>query len=523
MNPIYTFVKQVKATSVTAKEIPDASTISKITAVLDKLETQPKAMVSAVEDIGLRTNPKKWVSSLLAGYPNDFDATGAENLLFDFTESMQTRMLEQTKYALALLMENKFFVCHSIYGEETITPEWEIIPRMMDIDNVLRYASFFTEEGTVYVRYWERHATSSFIEWLGLPRKQAFQFGGIYRILSRIEGVSVELQLTENEIDDWIKAHPEIKEGKINLSSPVKYLSVEEIRAGRKHYDHAEDFIQDFEAEKRGVPRYQHEYERLMSEALPLLVKYYDEGTQVVSMGTDEENIEVEKTTPGFDIIFANGLIEFRASYLSELARRLLNRQQINMVHAGHDFRIEPYVLGRLQVFNKLKVSRVSQLITDYYNDTDLQDNLLDTIVRYATFQVLSSANANSPMHYVFSSFSQALLNEIDLAGRLSKLEDDIIEFKSRDVLSGGNDQVISTLVEDVQGVLKSSALAILIVGVQDDGTIDAVPSSRVSSDRLETIRKGLTRELDVEKAYVSSIPSEDGALILILVVANAE
>ena len=521
MDPIYTFVKQVKAASVTTKEIPDPSTISKIIVVLGKLETQPKATVSAIEDIGLRTNPKKWVSSLLAGYPNDFDATDVENLLFDFTETMQTRMREETKYALSLLMENKLFVCHSIYGEETITPEWEIIPRMMDIDNVLRYTSFFTKEGIVYVRYWERHATSSFIEWLGLPRKQAFLFGGIYRILSRIEDVTVEFQLTEKEIDNWIEAHPEIKKGKINLSSPVQYLSVEEIRAGRKHYAHAEDFIQDFEAQKHGVPRYQHEYEKLKSQALPLFVKYYDEETQVVSVVGDEENIEVEKTTPGFDILFADGLIRFRASYLSELARRLLNKQEVNIFHAGHEFRTEPYVLGRLRVFNKLKVNRVSQLIADCYNDTNLQDNLLDNIVRYTALQVLGSGNANSPMDYVFSSLGKALLDEIGLVGSLSKLEDNVIEYKSRDVLSGGNDQVISTLAEDVKNVLKSSALAVLIVGVQDDGTIDPVPSSRVTSDRLETIRKGLARELNVEKVYVSSIPSENGALIL--VVANAE
>jgi len=521
MDPIYTFVKQVKATSVTTKEIADPLTISKIIAVLGKLETQPKATVSAIEDIGLRTNPKKWVSSLLAGYPNDFDATDVENLLFDFTETMQTRMREETKYALSLLMENKLFICHSIYGEETITPEWEIIPRMMDIDNVLRYASFFIKEGIVSVRYWERHATSSFIEWLGLPRKQAFLFGGIYRILSRIEGVTVEFQLTEKEIDNWIKAHPEIKKGKINLASSVQYLTVEEIRAGRKHYDHAEDFIQDFEAQKHGVPRYQHEYERLKSQALPLLVKYYDEETQVVSIFGDEENIEVAKTTPGFDILFADGIITFRASYLSELARRLLNRQEVDIFHAGHDFRTEPYVLGRLRVFNKLKVNKVSQLITDYYNDINLQDNLLDTIVRYAALRVLGSVNANSPMNYVFFSLGQALFDEIGLVGSLSKLEDNVIEYKSRDVLSGRNDQAISTLAEDVQNVWKSSTLAILIVGVQDDGTIDPVPSSRVTSDRLGTIRKGLARELDVEKVYVSSIPSQGGALIL--VVANAE
>jgi len=254
---------------------------------------------------------------------------------------------------------------------------------------------------------------------------------------------------------------------------------------------------------------------------LPLLVKYYDEETQVVSIFGDEENIEVAKTTPGFDILFADGIITFRASYLSELARRLLNRQEVDIFHAGHDFRTEPYVLGRLRVFNKLKVNKVSQLITDYYNDINLQDNLLDTIVRYAALRVLGSVNANSPMNYVFFSLGQALFDEIGLVGSLSKLEDNVIEYKSRDVLSGRNDQAISTLAEDVQNVWKSSTLAILIVGVQDDGTIDPVPSSRVTSDRLGNIRKGLARELDVEKVYVSSIPSQGGALIL--VVANAE
>lgn len=521
MYPVYTFVKQVKGKSVTRKEIPDASTISKIVTVLDRLETQPKATISAVEDIGLRTNPEKWVSSLLAGYPEEVDTTAAENLLFDFTESMQTRMREETKYALALLMENKLFLCHSIYGEETITPEWEIIPRMMDVDNVLRYASFFVDEGITCVRYWESSATSSFIEWLGLPRKQAFQFGGTYRIISCIEGVTVELQLTEREIDRWLSDHPEVRNGRIDLRGPIRHLSIEEIRAGRKHYDHTGDFIQDFEARKHGVPRYQQEYERLRSEALPLLIKYYDEKTQVVSVSTDEETIEVEKTTPGFDIVFADGLIKFRASYLSELTLRLLNRQEVSVFHAGLEFRSEPYTLGHLKVYNNVKISEVSQLVTDYYNGTNLQDNLLDTIVRFVALQLMSSANVDNPMNYVLSNVGLALLDEINLDGTLSKLEDDVVEYKSRDVFSGGNDKVISTLEDDVRNALKPHPLAILIVGVEDDGTIDALPSARVGSDRLETIREGLARELNIEQVYLSSIASDGGNLVLL--VAHAE
>ncbi|MFH1625384.1 MAG: hypothetical protein ABID54_09565, partial [Pseudomonadota bacterium] len=116
------------------------------------------------------------------GYPDNVKREEEEYLLLDFTEPMKTRMREESKWAIGLLMPGKLVLCHSLFGEETITPEWKIIPRMLDMDNVSRYVCFMDDSGIITVRFWERDATSSFIEWLGLPHKQAFLFGGRYRI-----------------------------------------------------------------------------------------------------------------------------------------------------------------------------------------------------------------------------------------------------------------------------------------------------------------------------------------------------
>ena len=200
MSSIHAFSKQVKGDRILHQEIADSGDMIKIQQVIEKLEALPKALKSKLDELGLSTNSKTWATSLIKGYPDNVKREEEEYLLIDFTESMRTRMREESKYAIGLLMPNKLILCHSLFGEETITPEWKIIPRMLDMDNVSRYVCFMDDSGIITVRFWERDATSSFIEWLGLPHKQAFLFGGRYRIQSEVEGVTVELQLTEEEI-----------------------------------------------------------------------------------------------------------------------------------------------------------------------------------------------------------------------------------------------------------------------------------------------------------------------------------
>jgi hypothetical protein len=388
---------------------------------------------------------------------------------------------------------------------------------MLDIDNVLRFVSFFHLDGDICVKYWERSATSSFIEWLGLPRKQAFLFGGKYRIATEIDNTSLEFQLTEDEMKQWLQEHPEFKLGEIKFSNPIKLLKVNEVRAGSKHYSNTQNFIQDYQAEQHGIPLYQREYENIKSEYLPLLMQYYDEEAQVIRIEGDEESILVTKSTPNFQILFADGEIKLRASYGQELARRILNKEELRICHAGMKFKAESFELGNIKIFNDIRANAFVNQVVGYYNEINLQDVVLDVVLQYVALQALSKSNRNLPLEYVFSFLADEIIMSISLSDRLSKVEDDLLEYKSRDILSGGNGRVIDDLAHDLKKKLSKNPCKLYIVGVEDDGAFDPIPASRVQSDRIEIIRKGIQNTLPDIEVFAFSVTQKDHALLFIL------
>lgn len=517
MKPVFTFTRKVKGQLIQAGQISDSQDISRINNVLAKLEHLSGVRAVRINEIEIRTNPRKWVESLLAGYPNNVQQDHIESLLADFTDSMRSRMREESKYVLGILLEDRLLLCHSIYGEETITPEWKIIPRMLDIDNILRYVYFVKKDNDILVKYWEREATVSFIEWLGLSRKQAFLFGGKYRIRSEIEDVTVELQLAEEEIENWLATHPEVRKGRIDLRNPIHYLTITGIRAGSKYYDNPEDFFQDFEAEKYGAPLYQKEYDRLQKGALPLLVKHYDEETRVIRIEGDEEFVEVEKRTPGFEVIFANGTIEMRASYVARLCRKFVNGEDLFIFHAGQKFSAAPVVIRRMRIYNNLSVSELSRRIIDFYNDVCIQDRDLDILLKYLALATLREDNSRSPIAYLFNSLMQELAKSFSAQRRLTRIEDQMLEYKSRDFFSGDNEQIVQRFTSDISTKLKSVNCKIYVVGVEDNGVIDPIPVSRLRSDRVEYIRMRLEENLSLKKLYAFPVTwNQEGLLVMV-------
>jgi len=517
MTSIYAFTKRIKEGTVVHREIEDPEDIAKIGQVIEKLEKLPKSSSLRMDELKIRTNAKEWVKSLLQGYPDTADEKEMGYLLSDFTDAMQTRMREESKYAIGLLMPSQLLLSHSSFGEETITPEWKIIPRMLDTDNVLRYVCFINEDGIITVIYWEREASASFVEWLGLPRKAAFLFGGKYRIRCEIENVTTEFQLTEQEMERWLGSHSELRGGIIKFSSPVQLLSITEIMAGRKRYENPEDFIQDYEAEKIGIPHYTREYERINAKLLPMLVKYYDEKTRVVRKEEEEETTEVEKAEPSFDILFVNEHIEFRASYLNDIIKRFINGEQIKVVHAGLKFKADPYVIGTMEIYNEIQSDSLVEYLVNKYNDINVQDINLDLLLRYIIFKRLAEVNSKSPANYFFEPVSQGIMNLISLKEKWTKLEDAVLEYKSGDIIAGRNEEIVKRLSEDLRNKLKESPCKVYFIGVEDDGTIHPILPSRLKSDRIGMIRDGLKNKLTMDTIYACPVVQEEGGILLII------
>ena len=518
LKPIFTYSKPITKIGIEYKEINEISDIQKILGVIDKLENQISIREMSFSDIGLRTNPKDWIRSALTKFP-DNGYEYMKNLLNNFTESMQTRMREETKHALAILMENKLILCHSKFGQNTITPEWKIIPRMLDIDNVLRFVSFtFSNNGKkITVKFWESSSTNSFMEWLGLTKKQAFLVGGRYRILTSVDEVNIEFQLTDEDLDGWLEHHPEFVDGEIRFAKPINELVIDEVRVGSRHYSNPEDFIQDYEAEQFGVPFYADEYERLKKNYLPLLVKILDDEDKVISIEGDDENIEVQKTTSNFHIIYADGDIELRGHYVKQLGKSISNSEELNIFHAGMKFKSHPYQIDNIKIFNEIFISQLTQTIIDYINSVDLHDITLRRIFLYVIFSLLAIDNSDQPIEYFFLTLCKTIISKLLFSPTFQKTEDYLLEYKRRDTI-GTNEKTIQYYIDDIRTKLKLNSCKFYLIGVGDDGTIDPIPKNIISSDRIEIFRKGISSQLDNTQIYLYPIGDEKKLLVLLAI-----
>jgi hypothetical protein len=521
---VHAFSKGVKDVNIIHHTISDFGIIGKIGDIVGKLENLHNAQSCLLEDIGLNTNRKEWVIKLL-GYPGiGVDEDIVRFLLRDFTENMKTRMKEETKYAIGVLSSNRFLLCHSVFGGETITPAWDIIPRMLDTDNVLRFASFRRDNQVAQVTYWEGDPSQSFIEWLGLKRKKTFLSGGAFKIVSRIAGMTTELQLDEKEIDELIKDHPEFLENKISFASPIHLLVIDEIKIGSRHYETSEDFLQVYTADKYGVLPYMEKYAKLMKSYSPVVIKYLDDEGALISVSdtSGKENVEVEKELKGIEILFVNQYIDLRPAYRDKLVARIVNNDNLRLFHAGCEFSHSPFTLKNVQILNKIKTDDLVKRLTEFYNDVNLQDKTLDSIVKYAVFGRLAAINGDLPIVHFFFEVMRGVL---EIAGikekRWTKGEGAVLEYKSSDCLKGEDSAVISELANDMNKKLKLNYFKIYIIGVEENGALDPISKSRLPNDRLESIRAGLYNELKQlgeVNIYPARIPFDNKYLLVIAV-----
>jgi len=517
---MYTYSKGIKDTYVTDKVINDERDISKIDEIIQNLTKISGVREDILSNIGLRTNPKNWIRNAIKNFPTNIDNEEMKSLLFDFTESMQTRMREDFKYALIIVLNNQVILCHSKYGQKTITPEWKTIPRMLDVDNILRFVIFYANGEEVKVKYWEHSATNSFIEWLGLTRKQVFQLGGKFRIISEFEGVTLEFQLTEDELENWLENYPEFSDGEIKFKEPLMKLTIQNVKVGNKQFNIVKDFVQFYEAEKFGIPFYQEEYERIVNDHLPLLFKYIDDETKIIRIDGENEISEVNKDTPYFDILFVNEFIELRASYGKKLAKKFVNKENLMVFHAGMKFKSDAYKLGNLKVFNSLKLSKLSEQLSDYYNETNIQDSSLDTILQYVILKVLAIDNKDFPVESFFNSIAELIINDVNINGCVTKTEDVFFEYKSREIFTGKNDNIISLLVKEIKSKILTNTCVVIIIGIEDDGSFDPIPSSRLNSNRVETIKTGIEEEIPNIEVFPFQINQDNASLVLMVVFA---
>lgn len=521
---IFVYSKKVNDNVIKSDKKTGKVDIDKISKVVNTLLSFGKSKF--LDELELNQNCTDWITSILLEYPaiNERDV---KELLNDFTDSMNTRMREEEKYAICIIASQFIILCHSRFGEETITPKWEVIERMLDKDNVLRYVFFERTEGRIGVIFFEDIPSVFFADWLGIPAKEAFGYlGGKNKFWGEVDGANIVFEFTDDDFekkffDENEEKKFKIQENQLILPNPVQYIPLVQIRVGRQPYDNVGDFIQDFLAKRYELSFYQEAYNKLNSSLNAELwtKKVIDDKFEVRD---SNRNVLVKKTNTKCFIIFANSQIEIRPSFLSEIKSKLLNNEPIRIFHAGGRVPEVPLKIKNLEIFDLLD-KKCSNILLDYFSNLQIKDDL-ENIFLYTLFRLLSLENSSKPISFFLRNLANCIISNIDFSNKFANVEDDVLELKSRDFVSGDNKQIVDNLTRDIKTKIQRSRFKVYVLGASEDTKdFEPLPISKFSDDRLRGIECSLKSEIGIQDLYLLKIPANNGKDCLLILCLRCE
>ncbi|NJD54714.1 MAG: hypothetical protein FIB07_17880 [Candidatus Methanoperedens sp.] len=489
----------------------------KISSVINSL--LPLGKIKFLKELYLKQNCKDWINKILSSYPK-IRSRIIKELLNDFTDSMNTRMREEEKYVVCIVTSKFVILCHSRFGEETITPNCEVIERMLDKDNVLRFVYFEREKEDIKIIFFEDTPSVFFATWLGIPEREAFGYlEGKNKLFGEINGATLVFEFTDDEFEKKFIEEKifKIDENQLILSNPVQNIPLVQIRVGRRYYANYGDFMQDFYAKRYELAFYKEKYTELNS-AFDLWTKKIIDDKYEVRDSTDK--VLVKKTNKNFSIIFSNKKIEIRPSFLFEIRSKLLNNESFRIFHAGGKVSPNPIKIKNIEIYNELD-QKISKILLDYYSELPIKDDF-EKILIYLIFELLSLENSGKEISFFLKELANSINSKIDFSNKFANSENDIIEFKSRDYFSGNNKHIVENLCQDIKKKIKKSATKIYIIGANED-TKDFEPLqiSKFDDNRMQDLEGLLKEQTGLSNLHFQKIPANNGKECLLILIAS--
>ena len=479
----------------------------------------PRGQEKKMRDLDLKSNVRNWVIELLKGPGEERAKRLLEFLLNDFTDSMRSRMREQEKYAVALLFEDdkKLLICHSVYGEATITPEWKIYPRLLDSGNVLRYVSFTLKEGEVHVRFYEKVKTRSLAEWLGMPPSEAIHYyGGKYRVYFTLAGFDAVLELGDEDVERLLAeyAAPTFEEdGLVLLPTPVNAITVRRVVVGKNLTLSPREFKETYYSMRYGVDALRKKFFEIVSSLNAHMGEIIDRRHEVVLKTPGGEETLARKNYEGVELLFAaKGRIRLDPAYLAEMASSLTSG--ISLLHVADPLAPAQLRVGEALIYNRVEAPPpIGMLAT---KAAKLEDPFLRTLLHATAFLLLAGANEKLKLSYTLKMVARKALTLLHIPESLGAPEDELLEYKSSDFLFEALAKP-ETLLRDVEAKLRGSPAKLYLFGVEDDGQAVGFASSRLKSDLAGRVEALLEKKLGVE-AFAVPVAEGGKALLALLV-----
>ncbi len=463
----------------------------------------------------MEPNPEMLIEAIFDTYPEHDDQSCAM-LVNDFCSNMMTSARQEGKYAVLIVTADSIFICHTDSKEKSITKNVDVIERLLDTDNVNKYAEFRQQDGETIVRHYERHQTKSLSGWLGISDTQiAYRDAGEVQVFTEIDSSTCAFQYTRDEFEEKFllpEGEYELIEGV--LRTPNNEYSVTQVKFGNRLYDDTEEFLQDFHSLYYEVKSYREHFNQVASSMEPFQSKLYD-NKNCVTEGKNGRNL-VLKEHDDFNIAFASNKIEIAESWLVDLVRQFNDGTETQIYHAGRPFSKDAFRVGSFQIFNETEAEDLEKLnlVYERIQKAGTSDQLT-SILSYVIFSVASEW-VESPLSHFFNQLAEKYAKRLDAEGVILQAEDTVIEFKARDWFTSveDEDQIADRISKEIHGDTR-----LLVGGIDEEQQqIKPIDGGRFDSERNQRIReKVLERNGNLDHIHLQKISLHNGDCLLFI------
>lgn len=483
-NPVHFYYKEIQADSLKSWTLETPERIRNIHEVIEGLDRQTST--HALNELDVDDNPQMFVDRLLDAYP-DHDEAFCVSLINDFSDSMKTRARQPGKYAVLILYGDSLILCHTDSEEMTITKDAEVLERLLDTDNVDKYARFReSDEGTEVLQF-ERSVSKSFSEFLGLePEEIAYEEAGEIKIFTEIDGSAARFEFGQEEFEEKFVTNGSHELKTEILDTPNNEYPVNHIKMGRRRYDTVDEFLQQFYALYYDLNTLQNQYRTIAESMTPHTTTVVDHEDKITTGGPNGPTKLKKGNDSEFNVIFADKHIELSAGWRLQLSKKLRSGETVRLHHVGTDFIEDPVQVGPFEVHNPIDVDE--ERLNRLYNVTQeaRTGEHLSNIIFCVIFHTLAEW-CRSPLCHFFSQMTKRFEDELSAEGMILRDEDGLMELKGRDWLADieSDEDAAEKISEEIQSDSK-----LLLVGVEEDEQrIRPMSRSKWDSERNERIR----------------------------------
>lgn len=490
-NPVHFYYKGIQADGLNSWTLESPDRVRNIHEVIDGLDRQTST--HTLDELDVDDNPQMFVDRLLEAYP-DHDEAFCVSLINDFSDSMKTRARQPGKYAVLILYGDSLILCHTDSEEMTITKGAEVLERLLDTDNVDKYARFREADDGTEVLQFERSVSKSFSEFLGLePEEIAYEEAGEIKIFTEIDGSTARFEFGQEEFEQkFITGGSHGLKTEI-LETPNDEYPVNHIKMGRRRYDTVDEFLQQFYALYYDLNTLQNQYGTIAESMTPHTTTVVDHEDKVTTGGPNGATKLKKGNDSEFNVIFADKHIELSAGWRLQLSKKLQSGETVRLHHVGNDFVEDPVRVGPFEVYNPIDVDE--ERLDRLYSVTQeaRTGEHLSNIIYCVMFYTLSEW-CQSPVCHFFDQMTKRFEDELSAEGMILRDEDGLMELKGRDWLADikNDEDAAEKISEEIQSDSK-----LLLVGVEEDEQrIRPISRSKWDSERNERIRDNV-RELN--------------------------